>query len=98
MKDSVSPTKPSDWLEDLKGFTQELTKLKGADASDIHDEEVDDVEEEFSDDKKEAEHKWERREKLRAKHEGRDVIDFSSGFSFDGDFLPYSLGSLACLR
>lgn len=50
-------------------FTQPLKNLKGTDASNIHDEEVREDEQEFSDDEKEAEYK---RQKKQAKKAGRE--------------------------
>ena len=38
-------------------FTKALRAIKGSDASNLHDEEPDDVELEFSDDEMEAEHR-----------------------------------------
>lgn len=59
-------------------FTQPLKKMKGTDASNIHDEEVGEDEIEFSDDEKEAEYK---RQKKAAKRGGRGGLtrtDFNS--------------------
>ncbi|KAK0715267.1 Gar1/Naf1 RNA binding region-domain-containing protein [Lasiosphaeris hirsuta] len=52
-------------------FTQALKEIKGSDASNLHDEEVNQEEMEFSDDEKEAEYKWEQKLKKRAGKGGR---------------------------
>ncbi|KAF2213495.1 hypothetical protein CERZMDRAFT_83662 [Cercospora zeae-maydis SCOH1-5] len=56
-------------------FTQPLKNLKGTDASNIHDEEVHEDEQEFSDDEKEAEFKRQRRD---AKKAGRGGLSRSA--------------------
>ncbi|KXT04068.1 hypothetical protein AC578_4952 [Pseudocercospora eumusae] len=63
-------------------FTQPLKNLKGTDASNIHDEEVNEDEMEFSDDEKEAEYK---RQKKLAKRGGKAAFsrsDFNQGKTF----------------
>ncbi|KAK3687414.1 Gar1/Naf1 RNA binding region-domain-containing protein [Podospora appendiculata] len=52
-------------------FTQELKKMKGCDASNLHDEEVAPDEMEFSDDEKEAEHRRQMKQKKRGGKAGR---------------------------
>ncbi|PPJ50005.1 hypothetical protein CBER1_04757 [Cercospora berteroae] len=56
-------------------FTQPLKNLKGTDASNIHDEEVNEDEQEFSDDEKEAEFK---RQQKYAKKAGRGKLSRSA--------------------
>jgi H/ACA ribonucleoprotein complex non-core subunit NAF1 len=56
-------------------FTQPLKNAKGTDASNIHDEEVAEDEQEFSDDEKEAQYK---REKKLAKRSGRGGLSRSA--------------------
>ena len=53
-------------------FTQPLRAFKGSDASNLHDEEVDDDELEFSDDEAEAEHKRQIKQQRVAKRNNRD--------------------------
>lgn len=65
-------------------FTQAIKGIKGSDASNLHDEEVDDDEMEFSDDEKEAEHKRSLKYKKEArKRERNDLPPVSSR---NGDF------------
>ncbi|KAL5601034.1 hypothetical protein BROUX41_005863 [Berkeleyomyces rouxiae] len=60
-------------------FTSALKNLKGSDASNIHDEEVNADEAEFSDDEKEAEHKRMKKQKRREKNNKNGEPSSSSG-------------------
>ncbi|KAM3414058.1 H/ACA ribonucleoprotein complex non-core subunit NAF1 [Cercospora zeina] len=60
-------------------FTQPLKNLKGTDASNIHDEEVHEDEQEFSDDEKEAEFKRQRRDAKKAGRGGLSRSAFVQG-------------------
>ncbi|EME81019.1 uncharacterized protein MYCFIDRAFT_89729 [Pseudocercospora fijiensis CIRAD86] len=64
-------------------FTQPLKNLKGTDASNIHDEEVNEDEMEFSDDEKEAEYK---RQKKLAKRGGKAAFSRSDFNQATGGF------------
>ena len=55
-------------------FTQAIKGIKGSDASNLHDEEVDDEEMEFSDDEKEAEHKRMVKQRWEARKRDRDGV------------------------
>ncbi|CAG9936907.1 unnamed protein product [Clonostachys rosea f. rosea IK726] len=76
-------------------FTEPLKKLKGSDASNLHDEEAGDGEMEFSDDEKEAEYKrsikqkkkekWKNNNKDREPHPLRQEVSAGGGLNYDED-------------
>jgi len=71
-------------------FTQALKLLKGSDASNVHDEEVEDEEMEFSDDEAEAEYKKKRKAEKAARKETKSSKDNVSGTGSNGLLHPTS--------
>ncbi|KAJ3054179.1 hypothetical protein HK097_002501, partial [Rhizophlyctis rosea] len=79
------------YIKDLAKFvfTQPLKKMKGSDASNIHDEEVGEDDMEFSDDEQEAEHKRQLKSKRKHKKSGVEDGDDGSRKRHAPDFAGY---------